>query len=155
MAPKSKVDEQILLCKKAFDRLSSMNVPGVLSINYNGKIQTFGSKHAQDYLSDNDELKTALNKDALALCAGASGQRDRVTNVNESKKIDIKELPAPIHLLNRAEAVEALRDLIVYDHNKDREGTKKKKELYIKYGQKSWEPSFWPNHIWTDPLVSN
>ena len=153
MAPKSKVEEQMLVCRKAMDKLSSMNVPVVMSINYGGKIQSFGSKYAQEYLSSNDELKTALNKDALALCAGDSVRGEPVTN--GPKKADIKQLPAPIHLLNREEAVEALRDLIVYDHNKCVEGTKKKKERYIKYGQESWEPSFWPNHIWSWDKMKN
>ena len=51
-----------------------------------------------------------------------------------------------------------MRNIIVYDHNQtenDDENEEKKDELYIKYGDKTWEPSFWPNNLWKWSDVKN
>ena len=157
MAPKTSAnfDDQVSTCVKVIDKLSSMNAPVVIAINYGGKIQTFGTQHARDYLDSNDDFKNALNQDALDLCGREAGERESVRNVenqctqNQEKVV----LAAPIYLLNRKKTIEALRDLIVYDHNKST--GEKKKARYIKYGEESWEPSFWPNDIWKWSDISN
>ena len=74
---------------------------------------------------------------------------------------DIPKLPAKIELLKAKEAIKILKNLIVYDHNHSRIGeseeehAKKKELIYIKYGDKCWEPSFWPNHLWKWEDVQN
>ena len=157
MAPKTKAnfDEQLSTCHKVIDKLSSMNAPVVIAINYGGKIQTFGAQHARDYLASSDDFKNALNQDALDLCSRDAGGREPVRNVkNQSKENQAKVvLAAPIELLNRKKTIEALRDLIVYDHNKST--GEKKNARYIKYGEESWEPSFWPNDIWKWSDITN
>ena len=58
-------------------------------------------------------------------------------------------------------AINILHNLIVYDHNhlKDDEDledeVKKREEIYIRYGDPSWEPSFWPNHLWIWSDIQN
>ena len=148
MSPNAKVDVSISDMVKGIANLAKMKVPAVVVVNHRGKIQTFGSKHARECLEANqDDLTRALNKDALALCAGETeGNEPMVNLTRELKAVEEVKLPAPIYLMNYSEVIKVLRQLIVFDHNESKD--KKQKEIYIKYGEESWEPSFWPNNLW-------
>ena len=58
--------------------------------------------------------------------------------------------------MNAKETIKALRSVIVFDHNTGNgKDDMRKPELYIRYGGSSWEPVFWPNHLWKWDLVKN
>ena len=101
MAPKTSAnfDDQVSTCVKVIDKLSSMNAPVVIAINYGGKIQTFETQHARDYLDSNDDFKNALNQDALDLCGREAGEREHVRNVENqcTKNQEKVVLAAPIY----------------------------------------------------------
>ena len=147
----------------------------VVAFHYRGKTQQFGTKFAREQLQQyTAEINGALERDALCLCSSNDDEPLVSTSIDMTDKKralgyfsdlfqndDIPKLPAKIELLKAKEAIKILRNLIVYDHNhssigdSEEEHTKKKELIYIKYGDKSWEPSFWPNHLWKWEDVQN
>ena len=102
MSPNPKVDVSISDMVKGIANLAKIKLPAVIVVNNRGKIQTFGAKHAREYLEANQN--GALNKDVLALCAGeAVGNEPMVNLTRELKAVEEIKLPAPIYLMNYSE----------------------------------------------------
>ena len=176
MSPKSKKIEDGVTCiLTTVLKLCKLKVLVVVAFHYRGKTQQFGTKFAREHLQQyTAEINGALERDALCLCSSNDAEPLISTNMDMTDKEralgyfsdlfqndDIPKLPAKIELLKAKEAIKILRNLIVYDHNhssigdSEEEHTKKKELIYIKYGDKSWEPSFWPNHLWKWEDVQN
>ena len=154
-----------------------MKVPCVIAFHHQGKSQQFGTRFARQHLVKyKSDLRRALAEDALSLCSRNDGQGEPLMSTNMEltereramshfkqlfKMEEIPKLPAKLELLKAKEAIKILRNLIVYDHNhlKDDEDledeVKKREEIYIRYGDPSWEPSFWPNHLWKWSDIQN
>ena len=151
MAPNSKIDASISAIVKHMNKLGKMNVPAAISILHGGKTHHFGSKFTREFLKSRPELTKELEKDALVLCRG-EGEISEMGSImgedgDKTRRVTLVEIPAPIELLNKSETITALRDLIVYDHHNDTNRAGKGGK-WIKYGQPSWEPSFWPYRLW-------
>lgn len=158
MAPNSKIDASISAIVKHMNKLGKMNVPAAISILHGGKTHHFGSKFTREFLKSRPELTKELEKDALVLCRG-EGEISEMGSImgedgDKTRPVTLVEIPAPIELLNKSETVTALRDLIVYDHHNDTNRAGKGGK-WIKYGQPSWEPSFWPNRLWKWSQIQN
>ena len=147
--PANRVQECISKIAKQVENLGEMNVPVVLTLLHKGKVDIIGSKNTRKFLQSIPEVRVELEKDALALCKGETDVIDPVTNPNEANKE--LELPAPIELLNTKDTITVLRDLIVYDHrtvDREQNAREKMSDRWIRYGDRSWQPSFWPNQLW-------
>ena len=176
MSPKSKkIDDGVTSILTTVLKLCKLKVPVVVAFHYRGRSQQFGTRHAREQLQQHAaEMTFALERDALCLCSTNNDEPLVSTNMDMTdkeralgyfsdlfKNDDIPKLPAKIELLKAKEAIKILRNLIVYDHNQSSIGeseerfAKKKEQIYIKYGAKSWEPSFWPNHLWKWEDVQN
>ena len=72
------------------------------------------------------------------------------SKINEENIADRKpeRLPFPLKYMNRKEKLVSVRSLIVFDRLK----RLNKSESKVKYGEASWEPSFWPKDDlkWSD-----
>ena len=154
-----------------------MKVPCVIAFHHEGKSQQFGTRFARQHLVKyKSDLRRALAEDALSLCSRNDDQGEPLMTTNMEltereramshfkqlfKMDENPKLPAKLELLKAKEAIKILRNLIVYDHNhlEDDEDSedevKKREEIYIRYGHPSWEPSFWPNHLWKWSDIQN
>ena len=158
MAPSKKVKASFTGIQKHIDNLAAMNIPSAISILYRGKTHHFGSKLTIEFLKARPEITSELEKDALALCKGERDARVPYSDLNgeaNAANTDLK-LPAPIELLNRKETITVLRNLIIYDRQEtDDNYDRTRSELWLKYGDESWQPSFWPTRLWNWSKMRN
>ena len=71
-----------------------------------------------------------------------------MTNPNEANKV--LKLPVPIELLNTIDTITVLQEIFVFAYravDREQNGRGKMSDRWIRYGDFTWQLSFWPNQL--------
>ena len=165
---RSKVKDCVTNILSNIIKLSALGVPAVVSLKYDEKVEVYGTQHAKNaILRGKKDIEEVLEKDRVALISSKDPLANEDIDLPAKERAkrffddkfglnDFPKLPSSLERMNAKETIKALRSVIVYDHNTGNgKDDMRKPELYIKYGGSSWEPVFWPNHLWKWDLVKN
>ena len=130
--------------------LKENKIPFIFSAKPGKNVFSLGTKRCLDVLEKNSELfDEAFIGDIKLLCDPRNPPSSNEDIVNESGNNCLEKLNTPLSLANADEVKKYARYLIVQDR---RVRLPESHDVKIKYGDKTWEASFWPNNLmkWTD-----
>ena len=141
-----RVTALIRACLKVLKR----NIPVAVVWYQRGQVRKIGSQNLAKWMETLDETlleramvcdEESLIKGDEPLVCGNNEEEILATHLlQDIQKIELKQLPFPLSLMNKKEKAKYLSDLIQEEN--------REKRFKMVYGHPTCRPSFWPQEVW-------